>query len=90
MRYFTLSISARISRYIFQGYFSSLRAELFDKGITVTAVCPGPIRTASVQNAVTEVSGKVSGMAINLTGQIYTSYADNLSRRIIRQIGHTS
>ena len=43
----------------FQGYFSSLRAELFDKGITVTAICPGPIRTASVQNAVTEVSGEV-------------------------------
>ena len=56
----------------------------------MTAVCPGPIRTASVQNAVTEVSGKVSGMAINLTGQIYASYADNLSRRIIRQIDHTS
>ena len=59
----------RISRYIFQGYFSSLRAELFDKGITVTAICPGPVRTASVQNSVTEVSGEMR--YINSNGLTY-------------------
>ncbi|XP_046849198.1 dehydrogenase/reductase SDR family member 7-like isoform X1 [Xenia sp. Carnegie-2017] len=45
------------SKFALQGYFSSLRAELYDKGIKVTSICPGPIKTASVQNAVTETHG---------------------------------
>ncbi|XP_028396004.1 dehydrogenase/reductase SDR family member 7-like [Dendronephthya gigantea] len=61
------------SKFALQGYFSSLRAELYDKGIIVTSICPGPIRTASVQNAVTEVSGKSykdNKIAENVSGRM--------------------
>ena len=31
-----------------QGYFDSLRLELYDKNIAVTCVCPGPIKSGFV------------------------------------------
>ncbi|KAI5649004.1 hypothetical protein M9H77_35009 [Catharanthus roseus] len=33
------------SKFALNGYFHSLRSELYEKGIQVTVVCPGPIRT---------------------------------------------
>lgn len=33
------------SKYALNGYFHSLRSELYQKGIKVTVVCPGPIET---------------------------------------------
>ncbi|KAB1203400.1 Dehydrogenase/reductase SDR family member 7 [Morella rubra] len=35
------------SKYALNGYFHSLRSELFSKGIKVTVVCPGPIATSN-------------------------------------------
>ncbi|KAL5715421.1 hypothetical protein ACHQM5_017242 [Ranunculus cassubicifolius] len=34
------------SKYALNGYFHSLRSELYQKGIKVTVICPGPIETA--------------------------------------------
>merc|ERR1712178_679148 len=34
------------------GFYDSLRAELVDKGVAVTVVCPGYIRTEHSKNAV--------------------------------------
>ncbi|CAO2837496.1 unnamed protein product [Amaranthus hypochondriacus] len=34
------------SKFALNGYFHSLRSELFQKGIKVTVVCPGPIETS--------------------------------------------
>ncbi|XP_058216240.1 uncharacterized protein LOC131327210 [Rhododendron vialii] len=36
------------SKFALNGYFHSLRSELYRKGIKVTIVCPGPIKTSSV------------------------------------------
>ncbi|XP_058094247.1 uncharacterized protein LOC131240175 isoform X5 [Magnolia sinica] len=35
------------SKYAINGYFHTLRSELFQKGIRVTVVCPGPIETSN-------------------------------------------
>lgn len=35
------------SKFALNGYFHSLRSELYGKGIKVTVVCPGPIKTQS-------------------------------------------
>ncbi|KAL6954737.1 hypothetical protein U1Q18_040812, partial [Sarracenia purpurea var. burkii] len=37
------------SKFALNGYFHSLRSELYQKGIKVTVVCPGPIKTSSVK-----------------------------------------
>lgn len=39
------------SKFALNGYFHSLRSELYRKGIKVTIVCPGPIKTSSVPEA---------------------------------------
>ncbi|KAF7143528.1 hypothetical protein RHSIM_Rhsim05G0165500 [Rhododendron simsii] len=39
------------SKFALHGYFHSLRSELYRKGIKVTIVCPGPIKTSSVPEA---------------------------------------
>lgn len=49
------------SKHALHGFFDSLRAELFDKNIAVTIVCPGFIRTAITMNALTG-----DGSALNL------------------------
>ncbi|KAL7228119.1 hypothetical protein ACSBR2_006941 [Camellia fascicularis] len=41
------------SKFALNGYFHSLRSELYRKGIKVTVVCPGPIKTSSVPEAST-------------------------------------
>lgn len=46
------------SKYALNGYFHTLRSELCQKGIKVTVVCPGPIRTANDSEAT--ASGNVS------------------------------
>ena len=43
-----------------QGYFESLRMEVFDKNIGVTLVCPGPVVSNVVHNAFTENVNVVS------------------------------
>ncbi|KAK9735828.1 hypothetical protein RND81_04G231200 [Saponaria officinalis] len=39
------------SKFALNGYFHSLRSELFHKGIKVTVVCPGPIETSKSSHA---------------------------------------
>uniref|UniRef100_A0A7C9DP51 Ketoreductase domain-containing protein n=1 Tax=Opuntia streptacantha TaxID=393608 RepID=A0A7C9DP51_OPUST len=39
------------SKFALNGYFHSLRSELFQKGIKVTIVCPGPIETTKISDA---------------------------------------
>ncbi|XP_074292371.1 uncharacterized protein LOC141619243 [Silene latifolia] len=39
------------SKFALNGYFHSLRSELFQKGIRVTVVCPGPIETSKSTEA---------------------------------------
>lgn len=39
------------SKFALNGYFHSLRSELFHKGIKVTVVCPGPIETSKDSEA---------------------------------------
>uniref|UniRef100_A0A7C8ZLF2 Ketoreductase domain-containing protein n=1 Tax=Opuntia streptacantha TaxID=393608 RepID=A0A7C8ZLF2_OPUST len=39
------------SKFALNGYFHSLRSELFQKGIKVTVVCPGPIETSKDSGA---------------------------------------
>lgn len=43
-----------------QGFFNSLRTELTDyPNITISTICPGPVISSIVQNALTEELGKV-------------------------------
>ncbi|KAK3441255.1 hypothetical protein EUGRSUZ_B01463 [Eucalyptus grandis] len=39
------------SKFALNGYFHTLRSELFQKGIKVTVVCPGPIKTSNGSGA---------------------------------------
>lgn len=39
------------SKFALNGYFHSLRSELFQKGIKITVVCPGPIETSKSSEA---------------------------------------
>lgn len=43
-----------------QGWYQSLRAEVSDKNIDVTIVCPGPVKSNIIENAFTGTSGQVS------------------------------
>ena len=42
-----------------QGYFGGLRTEVYDNGIDVSIVCPGPVQSAIAENAFSEKLGKV-------------------------------
>ncbi|XP_065874917.1 uncharacterized protein [Euphorbia lathyris] len=46
------------SKFALNGYFHSLRSELYQKGIKVTIVCPGPIDTSSSSGETTSVKSR--------------------------------
>ncbi|XP_028406467.1 dehydrogenase/reductase SDR family member 7-like [Dendronephthya gigantea] len=46
------------TKFALQGYFSALRYELHGKCIKALLVCPGPVKSAVVENAATETWGK--------------------------------
>ncbi|KAK1431499.1 hypothetical protein QVD17_07958 [Tagetes erecta] len=46
------------SKFALNGYFHSLRSELYPKGIMVTIVCPGPIETSNAPDTSTSTSGQ--------------------------------
>lgn len=48
------------SKFALNGYFHTLRSELFHKGIKVTVVCPGPIDTSKVSVAGSSEQAKPS------------------------------
>lgn len=48
------------SKHALHGFFDSLRAELYDKGISVTIICSGYIKTNIAENALTGKGNKFS------------------------------
>lgn len=53
------------SKHALQGYFDSLRCEVFDKGISVNIICPGFIKTNVTINSVTANGEKYNQMDEN-------------------------
>ncbi|RWS29581.1 dehydrogenase/reductase SDR family member 7-like protein [Leptotrombidium deliense] len=49
------------SKHALHGYFEAIRLESFCKGICVTLVCPGPVFSAVLQNALKGKKGEVVG-----------------------------
>ncbi|XP_021357718.1 dehydrogenase/reductase SDR family member 7-like isoform X2 [Mizuhopecten yessoensis] len=47
------------SKHALQGWFDSLRPEVYSKNIAVTSVCPGPIYTNLLQDALKEKEGEI-------------------------------
>ncbi|XP_077536726.1 dehydrogenase/reductase SDR family member 7-like [Haemaphysalis longicornis] len=45
------------------GYFEGLWSEVFDKGIGITMVCPGPVATPIRQKCFTDTLGKTESFA---------------------------
>jgi dehydrogenase/reductase SDR family protein 7B len=46
------------SKHAMHGFFDGLRAEVASRGVSVTLLCPGYVRTALSENAVTADGGK--------------------------------
>ncbi|XP_070577040.1 dehydrogenase/reductase SDR family member 7-like [Ptychodera flava] len=46
------------AKFALQGYFDALRSELYDENITVTTICPGPVVSKVVENAMTTTLDK--------------------------------
>eukprot|EP00262_Sarcandra_glabra_P022511 TRINITY_DN9997_c0_g1_i2.p1 TRINITY_DN9997_c0_g1~~TRINITY_DN9997_c0_g1_i2.p1 ORF type:complete len:329 (-),score=61.07 TRINITY_DN9997_c0_g1_i2:197-1183(-) len=53
------------SKYALNGYFHTLRSELYQKGIKVTVVCPGPIATSNGSGASSSEQGDSSGKRVS-------------------------
>jgi short-subunit dehydrogenase len=53
------------SKHALQGYFDSLRSEVFDKGISINIICPGFIKTNVTVNSVTASGDKYGKMDQN-------------------------
>ncbi len=53
------------SKHALQGYFDSLRCEIYDKGIAVNIICPGFIKTNVTINSVTATGEKYNQMDEN-------------------------
>jgi len=53
------------SKHALQGYFDSLRCEVYDKGISVNIICPGFIKTKVTINSVTANGEKYNKMDEN-------------------------
>ncbi|XP_023681315.2 dehydrogenase/reductase SDR family member 7 [Paramormyrops kingsleyae] len=62
------------SKHAQRGFFNSLRTELADyPGITISTVCPGPVQSAIVQNALTEELGQPVTVAGDQSHKMATS-----------------
>ncbi|XP_070577032.1 dehydrogenase/reductase SDR family member 7-like [Ptychodera flava] len=48
------------AKFALQGYFDALRSELYGENITVTTICPGPVVSSVVQNAMTSTLDKTA------------------------------
>lgn len=71
------------SKHALHGYFDSLRAEVFDKNIQITIVCPGFIKTNVSVNALT---GNGSPQGTMDAGQASGMPADECAKLIIQAI----
>jgi short-subunit dehydrogenase len=80
---FPLRTAYSASKHALQGYFESLRAELFDKNIRITIVSPGRVYTRISLNAIDKTGGKYGVMD---EGQSGGMPADVCARKIIRAV----
>ncbi|MDR6783978.1 dehydrogenase/reductase SDR family protein 7B [Pedobacter africanus] len=71
------------SKHALHGYFDSLRAELFDKNIQISIICPGFIKTNVSVNALT---GNGSPQGTMDAGQASGMPADECAKLIIQAI----
>lgn len=71
------------SKHALHGFFESVRAETYSQGLRVTIVCPGYVRTALSENAVT-ADGSTHGLTDRTTAQGITPKA--CAQKIVRGI----
>jgi len=80
---FPLRSAYSASKHALNGFFETVRAEYHDRGISVTLVCPGRVRTNISFNAL-DKGGKKHGMMD--PGQDSGISADKAARQIVRAI----
>lgn len=80
---FPLRCAYSASKHALYGFFETLRAEYYDKGISVTMVCPGRVRTNISFNALDK--GGVKHAVLD-PGQDGGISADKAARKIARAI----
>ncbi|KAG6508855.1 hypothetical protein ZIOFF_034237 [Zingiber officinale] len=69
------------SKHALNGYFHSLRSELYDKGIKVTVVCPGPIETSKSSNVSSSAEGglkEIGAKRLDAAANKKSAYSWNL------------
>lgn len=81
---FPLRCAYSASKHALYGFFETLRAENHDKGISVTIVCPGRVRTNISLNALDKGGVKHGVMDPGQDGGLS---ADMAARKIVRAIG---
>ena len=82
---FPLRCAYSSSKHALYGFFETLRAEYYDKGIYVTIVCPGRVKTNISVNALVEGGKRYGVMDPGQEGGIP---ADKAARKIIKAIDH--
>ena len=74
------------SKHALHGFFDSLRAELYDKNITVTIICPGYINTDVSRNALTADGSKHNlNDEGNANGMLPLVFANKALKAIYKQ-----
>ena len=81
---FPLRCGYSSSKFALYGFFETLQAEYYDKGIRVTIVCPGRVRT-NISLRALDKGGKRYGQMD--PGQAGGLPADDAARKIVRAIG---
>jgi dehydrogenase/reductase SDR family protein 7 len=56
-----ISATYSASKFALQGYFDALRMEVAERGVWVTNVCPGPVKSEITMHAFTETAGVAYG-----------------------------
>jgi len=72
------------SKHAVQGFFDSLRQEMYEHNIAVTLICPGPIKTNITKNALTG-----DGTSFGKMGDLHDTAmdADEMVARIWKKLG---
>jgi len=74
------------SKHALHGYFDSLRAELHDKNVAVTIICPGFIRTNITMNALTADGTPLKAMDRGTSsGMDADAFAEKMLKAIARE-----
>lgn len=82
---FPLRCAYSSAKHALYGFFETLQAEYHDKGITVTVVCPGRVKTDISLNALVKGGDKYGEMD---PGQMNGISAEKAAKRIVRAIGN--